>query len=115
MTFDEIAEDYTNKLREAARLDARIGYKSFSEATARDLSKTQVVSSLKTLDRELQTKWLREDRHLDAADKTAIIRRVAERLGVLPDRFEILLRAASNDNFLDLTQYWNDFYIRLQS
>jgi len=110
-TYDEIASQYAEKIKSAVKSSGLTKSASLiTEATKRD----QIINLLKELASDVK-KYRSEDKPLSEANKEYLFELVGKKLGLSkPDKIYLILREASNDQFVALANYWAQFYEEIE-
>jgi hypothetical protein len=101
MTWEELADKYATAIRKAVRNDGPLRMASLTETRVRELEGFQ---TLKKVHKNLKGLVYTDTREpLSKEDRQEIAERIAEKLGVkTPKKFRIILREASNDNYVQV-------------
>jgi hypothetical protein len=122
-TFDELAERYAQQIRIAARADrppktASVKIESaMAKTDSTSIKGARLVGALKTVDENLDGLVLSDTRKaLTEEQRTDILRQTGIKLGLKkPERLYLMVKEASNDNFVALVSYWDAFFAELDS
>jgi len=105
-SFNEIGKDYANRVVTAIRQD---GFTKTASLSTASLSGAHVVTALREISRELDTKWTIDGKRLTEDQQRAIAVEAGRELGLdRPDVFHLAVKAASNDAYMELVEHISD-------
>ncbi len=105
-TFDSIAEEYTLKIKNSAK---KTSLEKSASLKIESIQKDTLVLTLKEINEDIKNYSI-EGKPLSETQKQDIFRRVGNKLGLSePDKVYLMLKEASNDNFVALANYWSNF------
>ncbi len=114
-TFDEISEDYSKRIRAAASessLSKSAAY--LTESEKQQEKQRNVTAVLKQINEDLKGYTI-ESKPLSEDQRNRIIKGAAVVLGLKkPDSLVLMLKEASNDNFVALANYWAAFFAEMK-
>ena len=107
-TYDEIASQYAEIIKSAIRKSRII--KSASLVTE-SKEREELLNNLKEIFNDVNI-YVKEDKtKLTDSDKDYIFNLVGKKLGLSnPEKVYLIIKEASNDRFIELLTYWNQFY-----
>jgi hypothetical protein len=108
---DILAERLADKIVAAAREDRSRGIPAVYESVRR----SSVASSLKEINEELGRLIIPAlQRPLTPSERSDVVLRIGKALGLRdPSKLDFLMKQASNDAFIELTEYWDRFFREL--
>ena len=108
-TFEEIGRDYATQVSAALEKDKRQDKLYIKRAyahqaiTPESLPDTELVTTLKKIGRELETKWKVQDKPLTEQQKNEILEEAGKALDFAnPEDFIQIAKGASNDAYIQL-------------
>jgi len=110
-TFDSIAEEYALKIKNSVK---KSGLTKSASLLTESSEQKVFVNALKEINEDVK-KYSVEGKSLTESQKEDIFNRVGSKLGLSkPEKIYLMLKEASNDNFVALANYWASFYEELE-
>jgi len=114
-TFDELSQRYSSQIRAAASenpITKSAGY--LTESEKRQRKQQNVAAILKQINEDLK-QYTIDGKPLSEDQKSRILKSAAEILGLKrPEALVLMIKEASNDNFVALANYWATFFAELK-
>ncbi len=114
-TFREISEDYSRRIRSSISESSFAKSGSLMKESERQQEKRRrIFAVLKEINVDLM-RYTIDNKPLSDEQKHQILKVAAEILGLKrPDTLVIMVKEASNDNFVALANYWATFFAEIK-
>lgn len=110
-TYDEIASQYAEKIKSAVKGS---GLTKSASSITESVKRDKIVNVLKEIFHDIN-RYKKDNKPLSNSDKENIFKLVGKKLGLSrPEKVYLMIREASNDQFVALANYWSQFYEEIQ-